>query len=440
MTIIRFFSSFFILVFLGSFSLPFVAKATSCICYDKQGSCTEIFTANDETTCDANCSQQLVRNYANSEYITNDPEKEEEFSNQCIQANLSTKTDTATSTEDKKTDFITPILGINIPTISFSKIALKNQYLEVNFIGEYISGLYKFLIGVAMLVTVILIMVAGVQYVTSSGGGNVGEAKKRLTNAVTGFVLLMFVTIILYTINPALVFFQPLKIKYVQEVELDKDADGEEGSGVSSNSLKDLKKQCLDVVKQAQSQGTCNMTQGQKFGSPTGKGPNCGRHHWEDSGANWQFQNIKNLDYAAVWGEEIKAPFDGIVSYQKQKDTNNRCGNRIYLKGSGAEITICHAKDFTNTSGTYITSGTSVKKGDTIGHLGGNCCAGQSPPGDWSTAKGGWCNKTGTMCTDPEKNESCSCQPIEQAGNTSGPHVHVSWNPVGGNLLACLEE
>jgi hypothetical protein len=45
---------------------------------------------------------------------------------------------------------------------------------------------------------------------------------------------------------------------------------------------------------------------------------------------------------------------------------------------------------------------------------------------------------SGTPCSDPYTLESCDCQPAEQSGNTSGPHVHMTWKS-GGHLLACLD-
>lgn len=279
-------------------------------------------------------------------------------------------------------------------------------------------------------------MVGGFQYVLH---WDVAKAKKRMTEALIGLVLLMSVTILLYAVNPQLILFKPLSIEHIDELRLSTATDGEEGGGTRSNNLSDLPAQCKDVVTEAKTEGKCDMTNGAKFSSPTGKGPNCGKHHWQDGGAEWDYKKITNLDYAAGWGQAIIAPFDGVVTYAKQTDATNRCGNRIYLKGSGADITICHAKDFLDGSNSYQGAHV-VKAGDVLGHIGGNCCQGENPPGDWAAAKGGWCKKPGPACSDPTKAESCNCQPIEQAGNTSGPHVHVTWNPVGGNLLACLAD
>ncbi len=331
-----------------------------------------------------------------------------------------------------------PVLSVPIPGVSFSAPVATNDTINVNFIGQYINGVYSYLLGFAVTLAIIMVMIGGVQYILASGSGNIKKAQARIGNAVVGLVLLLFVTTILFTVNPQLTFFNSLNLVRVKEVALDLDTGGDEGvASISTGGtrLSELGEPCKTIVETAQSEGECKMT-GDMFASPTGQNPNCGKHHWQDGGANGDYKKIKNLDYAASWDEKIRAPFSGTVSYQEQTDASNRCGNRIYLKGSGAEITICHAKDFTDDNGQYLGE-RKVKQGETIGHLGGNCCMGEVRPTGWSGGAG-WCDVSGTPCTDPERRESCSCQPIEQAGNTSGPHVHVTWDLKGGDLLACL--
>lgn len=167
------------------------------------------------------------------------------------------------------------------------------------------------------------------------------------------------------------------------------------------------------------------------FESPTGKNSSCNYHYKTN---DFDYTKINALDYVAGWGTSILAPFDGEVTYVKWTDFSDRCGNRIRLKGSGGSITICHVKDFLDDSGKVNKK---VKQGDVMGHVGGNCCSGEKPPSDWSQANK--CTKSGPTCSDPYKDEECSCQPAVQSGNTSGPHIHVSFKK-GGNFLACLDE
>ncbi len=329
---------------------------------------------------------------------------------------------------------LVPNLSVDIPGVTFSEVLKNNGVLQVNFLGEYIAGFYRYLLGIGTTIAIIFIMVAGLRYTLAAGGGDVKEAQSMIRNAVVGLTLLLSVYAILFIINPELTKLKSLNLLDIESIALDAGTSGEEGVVTSSG-----RTTCDKIVETAKSEGTCNISQ--SVISPTGNKPNCGRHHWFDRGANGEYTKITNLDYAASWGTSIKAPFDGTVTYKKSITTSNRCGNTITLTGTGkaagAKISICHAKDFLNDSGAYL-NGQTITQGAVIGHLGGNCCTGEKPPDTWDAAKNGWCKVSGTMCTDPTKSESCSCQPIEQAGNTSGPHVHMTWQ-AGGDLLACID-
>ena len=114
--------------------------------------------------------------------------------------------------------FITPQLNVQIPDLDFSnKISQKNGVIEVSFLSEYIGAVYKFLLGAAVTIAIVMIMIGGFQYVLGSGGfGDVKKGKERIKNAITGLILLMGVSLILSTVNPNLVLFKPLLIEYIK--------------------------------------------------------------------------------------------------------------------------------------------------------------------------------------------------------------------------------
>ncbi|KKU07479.1 MAG: Mucin related 82C [Candidatus Uhrbacteria bacterium GW2011_GWE2_45_35] len=120
-----------------------------------------------------------------------------------------------TTTAESKTEFVYPQLNVNIPTITFSKIAEDNGTIEVNFLAEYIVGLYKYLLAIGTIFAIIWIMIAGIQYVASPGGGGAGDAKKKIMGAITGLVLLMSVYLILFVVSPDLVSFDSLKLQKI---------------------------------------------------------------------------------------------------------------------------------------------------------------------------------------------------------------------------------
>jgi len=122
--------------------------------------------------------------------------------------------------------YAVPKLQVDIPGVNFeSPVAITladgGEGISVNFLGAYISGVYKYLIGFALTVAIVMIMVGGLQYVLGSSSGDVKGGKKRMTDAIEGFVLLMFVYVILYTTNPELTLFRSLEIKSIKEVSYD---------------------------------------------------------------------------------------------------------------------------------------------------------------------------------------------------------------------------
>lgn len=73
-------------------------------------------------------------------------------------------------------------------------------------IGDFIQSLYKYAIGVAGIVAVTMIIIAGFQWVSSGGNSEViTSAKKRIAGALTGLFIAYAAYFILNTINPALV-------------------------------------------------------------------------------------------------------------------------------------------------------------------------------------------------------------------------------------------
>ncbi|PKL72576.1 hypothetical protein CVV26_01010 [Candidatus Kuenenbacteria bacterium HGW-Kuenenbacteria-1] len=73
-------------------------------------------------------------------------------------------------------------------------------------ISQYISAIYKFIIILATILAVIMIMIAGVRWMTAMGNqGQLDSAKTMITNSLIGLVLALGSWFILNSINPALV-------------------------------------------------------------------------------------------------------------------------------------------------------------------------------------------------------------------------------------------
>ena len=121
-----------------------------------------------------------------------------------------------TEAVEKARDYIQPNLNVSIPGLTFSDILNENGILKINFLPEYLNGLYRYALGAAAIVAVIMIMIGGAQYILGSGLGSIEAGKKRITNAVTGLVLVLGAYTMLVLVNPSLVTFAGVELEYIK--------------------------------------------------------------------------------------------------------------------------------------------------------------------------------------------------------------------------------
>jgi hypothetical protein len=90
--------------------------------------------------------------------------------------------------------------GVTVTEISFG------GQKKFNNLGEFLKTNYNMALAVAGILAVIMIIVAGVQWVTSGGNSEmITGAKKRIGGALTGLLIAYLSYTILNTINPALI-------------------------------------------------------------------------------------------------------------------------------------------------------------------------------------------------------------------------------------------
>lgn len=83
----------------------------------------------------------------------------------------------------------------------------KCQYVPGNF-GKYLNALLRLTIILAAILSVIVIVYGGFQYMTSESLGMKEEGRERIRNAVVGLILLSASFLILNTINPNILNFK----------------------------------------------------------------------------------------------------------------------------------------------------------------------------------------------------------------------------------------
>ena len=115
-----------------------------------------------------------------------------------------------------------PKLQIDIPTIRFSPAnpcttVGDESKLCVNWIAEYIAGIYKYAIGIVGILATVVMMIGGVMWIMSGGNASTaGEAKSWITSSLTGLIIALSSYMILYQVNPALVIWGPIKVEVVK--------------------------------------------------------------------------------------------------------------------------------------------------------------------------------------------------------------------------------
>lgn len=88
----------------------------------------------------------------------------------------------------------------------------------VSSFSEYAKLAFQIVVGIAGLITVIILIIGGIEYVSSGISGNEAartSAHKRIWDAITGLILALSGYFILYTINPKLANFE-LKIPEIK--------------------------------------------------------------------------------------------------------------------------------------------------------------------------------------------------------------------------------
>lgn len=128
------------------------------------------------------------------------------------------------TTEELRALIQTPFPRIRIPGLSFSAIDTKaaesarpgdDIYLSIPFLGEYTAAIFKYLVVIIGILSVARIIQGGFVIAIPDGSGTThSTGKQMIVQAITGLIVAVSSYVILYTINPNLVQFSNLKIKY----------------------------------------------------------------------------------------------------------------------------------------------------------------------------------------------------------------------------------
>lgn len=113
---------------------------------------------------------------------------------------------------------ITPELAVPIPGVTFTPPIDDGDDIVVPFLAQYISGIYRYLLGICTLVAIIVVIVGGFQYLLGQTTGSAQTGLTMIKDAVAGLIVLYASYLILWTVNPKLVNLQPIRLARIQSV------------------------------------------------------------------------------------------------------------------------------------------------------------------------------------------------------------------------------
>src|SRR3989339_1568891 len=116
-------------------------------------------------------------------------------------------------------------LNIKVPGLEEFSEGQGVKVSELTF-ARYLSGLYKFFVGIAGILAVFIIALGGVQWLICGGSSEkISKAKETIIGAVVGLLLALGSYLVLYVINPDLVSFKALPVIKIEEEECPSEKD-----------------------------------------------------------------------------------------------------------------------------------------------------------------------------------------------------------------------
>lgn len=137
--------------------------------------------------------------------------------NKCLGANAGTSTDDAFNVANGEADIVPfapviPHLSVPIPGFSFTSATQVEGDIYVPYLSEYVNAIYRYMTAIVLTIAIVMIVYGGFRYLLASTPLAVKDGKTIITDAIVGMVLVLGSYVILNTINPSLLLFQPLKL------------------------------------------------------------------------------------------------------------------------------------------------------------------------------------------------------------------------------------
>ncbi|MBI2444080.1 MAG: D-alanyl-D-alanine carboxypeptidase family protein [Candidatus Magasanikbacteria bacterium] len=124
--------------------------------------------------------------------------------------------------------FQKPRFEVRIPGLKFSEakdLLDKEGYLHIPYLGQFLTVIYRFGLAVGSIAAIAMLINNGLKITMSAGGEDKADGYRRIGQVVVGLMLLWGSYAILYNLNPELVRFRALKVKFIEPIPLPEEPD-----------------------------------------------------------------------------------------------------------------------------------------------------------------------------------------------------------------------
>ncbi|MDF1497603.1 MAG: hypothetical protein P1P90_06165 [Patescibacteria group bacterium] len=117
--------------------------------------------------------------------------------------------------------FVVPRLNVDIPGLDVKdfQVTRSAQTLSVPFFAVYVIAFYKYILGIGLIASAIIVIYGGYLYLLGATGMQVQSGKEKIKEALMGLVILLGAYVIITNVNPNLVRMNTLNIPEVMTNE-----------------------------------------------------------------------------------------------------------------------------------------------------------------------------------------------------------------------------
>ncbi|MBI5654470.1 hypothetical protein HZC53_02360 [Candidatus Uhrbacteria bacterium] len=210
-----------------SFQFAATASALCCKCY-APGDSTDICLSGDAANCADMLKNSKNPSVANFNCVSEIKEaascRTVAAGGICTQASsvLNYTLPAATPAPSTQPPLATPNPGVEIPGLAFSSSPQVNKgVISIPFLAQYISAMYNYLIGVALIVSAVMLVYGGFRYVLGSTVGDIRTGKEIVFNSLVGLGLVLGAFTLLRMVSPPAATLKPLEVMVVKRDPMD---------------------------------------------------------------------------------------------------------------------------------------------------------------------------------------------------------------------------